>query len=272
MGRRRMWKAHQIVLELLSPLHVGHRRIGNLASTRRYVPGRAIWGALTARITRDAGGQDYAEVGRRVHEELAWTYFFVSATPGKVPLWPWGGNGHEFEWLYLSSFASTALEDGHSAEEGALHEVEHIAPRTRFGDQVYLTGYLFEREGSTLNWRGALNRLQIGGERSYGWGRVRPFAVTPLEGPCFGIYPAHTNSDRPVIEAPGGLALAAHTLAFDSDNYEGAIEPLVGRETDTANSAFGVLPSSAVVCWTPGTRTLETRKYQVAGHGIWNPD
>lgn len=271
MGHRQMWKAHQIVLELLSPLHVGHRRIGNLASTRRYVPGRAIWGALTTRITRDAGGQDYAEVGRRIHEELAWTYFFISATPGKVPLWPWGGNRHEFEWLYLSSFASTALEDGHSADEGALHEVEYIAPRTCFGDQVYLTGYLFEREESTLNWRGALNRLQIGGERSYGWGRVRPFTVTPLEGPCFGIYPAHTNPERPVIEVPSHSALGAHTLASDADNYQGAIEPLVGRETNTESGAFGAKPSLAFVCWIPGTRIVQASKYRIGHQGIWEP-
>lgn len=259
-----------MVFELLSPLHIGYRRIGNLASTRRYVPGRAIWGALTARITRDARGQNYAEVGRQVQQELAWTYFFVSATPGKVQLWPWDRNGREFEWLHLTSVASTALEDGHSAEEGALHEVEHIAARTRSGDRVYLTGYVFERPGATLDWRGALNRLQIGGERSYGWGRVRPVAVTPLEGPCFGIYPTQTTSARPVIEVPGKAALVAHTLASDADDFYGAIEPLVGRETDTESAAFGARTSSAVVCWTPGTRTRNaTVHHRIGPYGIW---
>ncbi|MFN3325408.1 MAG: RAMP superfamily CRISPR-associated protein [Bryobacteraceae bacterium] len=266
-----MWKAHQVVLELLSPLHVGHKRVGNLATTRRYVPGRSIWGALTARITRDAGGQNYAEIGRRVHEELAWTYFFVSAIPGKVPLWPWDGSGLGFEWLYLSSFASTALEDGHTAEQGALHEVEHIAPRTRSGDQVYLTGYFFEREGSTLNWRSALNRLQIGGERSYGWGRVRPFSIQQTDGQCFAIYPTHTDSDRPIIEASDDDCLAAHTVASDSDNFNGAIEPLVGRETDVSSAAFGASPSSAVICWAPGTRICGPRQFHVGNCGLWEP-
>ncbi len=264
-----MWTAHQVVFELLSPLHIGYHKIGNLAATRRYVPGRAIWGALTSRITRDTGGRDYAEVGQSVYEQLAWTYFFVSTSPGQVSLWPWNGKEYEFEWLYLNSLASTALEDGHSAEEGALHEVEYIAPRTRTGERVFLNGYLFERDGSTLDWRDALNRFQIGGERSYGWGRVSPFTITPVDGACFGIYPAQKDTERPVIEVPGGCSLVAHTLASGSDDYEGAVEPLVGRETDTAKAAFGVLPSSAVVCWTPGTRTLGTHKFQIGLHGIW---
>ncbi|HXK62357.1 MAG TPA: CRISPR-associated protein [Acidobacteriota bacterium] len=266
-----MWKAYQVVFELLSPLHLGCRRAGNFAETRRYVPGRAIWGALTSRITRDAGGEDYAEVGRQVQEELAWTYFFVSATLGNVPLWPWDRNEREFEWLFLSSFSSTALEDGHNADEGALHEVEYIAPHTRCGDQVYLTGYLFEREGSTLNWRSALSRLQIGGERSYGWGRVRPATIMPFEGPCFGICPVHTDCDRPVIEVPDGSALLAHTLASDSESHQGTIEPLVGRQTDTATAAFGATVSAALICWTPGTRIVQTSKYEIGQHGIWKP-
>jgi hypothetical protein len=266
-----MWTAHQVVFELLSPLHIGYRRIGTLAETRRYVPGRAIWGALTARITRDAGSQNYASVGRRVQEELAWTYLFVSTTPGQVPLWPWNGNEHEFEWLHLGSLASTALEDGHGAEEGALHEVEYIAPHTRSGERAYLTGYLFERAGSALDWRDALNRLQIGGERSYGGGRVRPFSLAPAQGPLFGIYPAHTDSERPILQVPGGQALTAHALASDTGEYHGAVEPLVGRETDTEKAAFGAKPSSAIICWMPGTETVETRRYRIGPHGIWEP-
>lgn len=266
-----MWKAHQVVFELLSPLHVGHRKIGNLADTRCYLPGRAIWGALTSRLTRDGGGHDYAEIGKRVQEELAWSYFFASTDPDNVSLWPWGKDRQEFEWLYLSSFASTALEDGHTADEGALHEVEYIAPHARSGVPVYLTGYLFERNGSMLNWREALDRFQVGGERSYGWGRLRPIKITPFQGSCFGIYATNTNTDRPVIEVPGDQTLAAHAVASDADDHEGAVEPLVGRETDTRTAGFGALHSFAVVCWVPGTRALKDRRYQIGQYGIWEP-
>ncbi|HWB87544.1 MAG TPA: hypothetical protein VG675_25605 [Bryobacteraceae bacterium] len=149
-----------------------------------------------------------------------------------------------------------------------MHEVEYIAPRTRSGERVYLTGYLFERKGSTLDWRGAFNRFQIGGERSYGWGRVRPFSITPTPGALFGIYPAYTNAERPIIEVFGGQALAAHALASDSDDHPGAIEPLVGRETNPAKAAFGVLPSVAAVCWAPGTRIAQNQRYRITAHGI----
>ena len=264
-----MWTAHQVIFELLSPLHAGHRKIGNLADTHCYLPGRAIWGALTSRITRDGGRQDYAEVGKRVREELAWSYFFPSTNPRDVSLWPWGKDRQEFDWLYLGSFASTALEDGHAADEGTLHEVEYIAPHTRSGKQVYLCGYVFEREGSSLGWRHALGRLQVGGERSSGWGRLRLLRIEPYHGSCFRIYSTYTDFKRPAIEVSSGQALAAHTVAADAGGYEGTVEPLVGRETDTQTAQFGASPSSAVVCWVPGTRTLRDRRYLIGPYGVW---
>jgi hypothetical protein len=264
-----MWTPHKVIFELLSPLHAGHRKIGNLADTRCYLPGRAIWGALTSRITRDGGHHDYAEIGKRVREELAWSYFFPSTNPGNVSLWPWGKDRQEFEWLYLGSFASTALEDGHTADEGTLHEVEYIAPRTRSGKQVYLSGYIFERDGSSLGWRHALDRLQVGGERSYGWGRLRLLRIEPYHGPSFGIYTTHTDTERPAIEVSCGQALAAHTLAADAVDYEGTVEPLVGHETEMQTAQFGASLSSAVVCWIPGTRTLRDHRYRIGPYGVW---
>lgn len=264
-----MWKAHRVVLELLSPLHVGHRKIGNVGDTRCYLPGRALWGALTSRITRDEGHQDYLRVGSQMQHELAWTYFFPSTNQDTVFLWPWEDNRQEFEWLYLSSLASTALEDGHTADEGTLHEVEYIVPRTRSGSQVYLLGYVFERDATKLKWKEALERIQAGGERSYGWGRMRLLKAVPCNGSCFEIYPTHCDTDRPVIEVLTGRALAAHAVASDTDDYQGRVEPLVGRETDTRTAAFGASPSSAVVCWAPGTKTLRDRRFQIGPYGVW---
>ena len=49
------WTHYRLKFRLISPLFVGFRRSGNLWETRRYVPGKVLWAALTARLTRDRG-------------------------------------------------------------------------------------------------------------------------------------------------------------------------------------------------------------------------
>ncbi|MGB9873322.1 MAG: hypothetical protein ACPLYD_16895, partial [Anaerolineae bacterium] len=125
---------YKIVFRLLSPLHCGWFKQGNVQRTRPYVTGKILWGALTARLTRDVPdlGGDYVMVGQRVNAELAFTYLYP-ATGQDVDLWPWG-DPDEFAWRYLNSYAGTALDyDRNAAEEGSLHETEFIAPVTRDG-------------------------------------------------------------------------------------------------------------------------------------------
>ena len=259
-----MWKAYEVRLRLVSQIHIGHRKLGNVQSTRPYVTGRNFWGALTARMAREAGA-DYGAMGERVQEELAFTYFFVSGEKG-VALWPWE-KAREFEWLYLGSYASTALKDGHGAEQGTLHETEYIAATRRDGGGVWLRGCIFEREGCGLPWRAALDRLQFGGERAYGWGRVRCEDIAPAAN-CFGLTVV-ADGPRPVIEVPPGESLLAHArCAGLPDGAEGSIEPLVGRITGAAGD-FGGRPSQAVICWAPGTKFQTAHKMSVGRFGIW---
>lgn len=48
-----MWQWYQLILRLLTPTHISWNKIGNVQRTRPYITGRALWGALTARLTRD---------------------------------------------------------------------------------------------------------------------------------------------------------------------------------------------------------------------------
>ena len=163
------WKAYQIGFRLISPLHIGWRKSGNLQQTRPYVTGRALWGALTARLTRELRQTNYEEIGTQVDERLAFTYLYPSVESDHVTLWPWGEDWDRFAWTYLGSYVSTALADGRGAEEGSLHETEFISPRARDGKQVYLTGYIFVRDDfGELPLSSALSKLQMGGERGYG--------------------------------------------------------------------------------------------------------
>lgn len=171
-----MWRVYRVNFRLGSPLHIGWGKVGNLQHTRPYVTGRVLWGALTMRLTRDAANgrgpatdsRDYQRLGEQVHQSLAFTYFYP-ATQAKDDYqiaWPWQ-NENSFRRRFLCSYQGTALSSFHrSAATGMLHEVEFVSPYTLdTGDPVFLVGYVFEREGSTLAWQDAFKRFQIGGER-----------------------------------------------------------------------------------------------------------
>ena len=300
------WAAHRIVLRLCSPMHVGAGKVGNLQHTRPYVTGRALWGSLTARLTRDddpRGKPDptkYQNVGDQVHEELAFTYFFPTTDQqGCEPLFPsldargnWGygrrtsgaGRLHAstFRYRFLSTYASTALNySTTSAEQASLHEVECLTPYTRDGEPVYLTGYVFEKENCDLKWQDALRRIQIGGERGYGWGQVKVVVVTDImekKVSLFGTgHIAHLDGPQIRICLREDRPTLAHTLAanFDQQHHAvpndvvaGPVEPLVGRET-TPDSRFGVCLSQARICYVPGARIKEAIQVHIGPFGVW---
>jgi len=284
------WKAYRVAFRLLSPTHIGWRKLGNMQQTRPYVTGRVLWGAFTARLTRDLKSYEYKQIGEVVDKQLAFTYFYpsVSPNPDEVDLWPWGdGQKNDsqelFFWKFLDSYASTALSDVHSAEESSLHETEFIAPFVRNQaayekpQPVFLVGYICENEASGAhekyvleNWHRVLDTLQIGGERSYGWGRVR--LAYPLEEVtnerCFGCVLDRTK-ERPTITVPRGERLLAHTDTKRLETVEnGTLEPLVGRET-TDNTSFGKSVSHAQICWIPGSMVSEDETFQIQPRGIW---
>lgn len=306
------WTAYKVVLRLRSPMHIGKGKVGNLQRTRPYVAGRSLWGALTAHLTREEDGdgrpdpEEYPKMGQLVHTELAFTYLFPTTDPlGCEPLFPhldargnWGygqdGGGapsldaSTFRYRFLSTYASTALDyTAYSAEEASLHEVECLTPYTRDGIPVFLTGYLFQRGSSALDWQRALRRLQIGGERGYGWGQVEVKALTETrerDMPLFGtdhVARLDVSPNHVILELANDQPVLAHVLAADfekgddgkheavpGDLVEGSVEPLVGRETKP-DTKFGVHLSNARICYVPGSRVAKNTKVQIGPFGVW---
>lgn len=275
------WTAHRVVLRLRSPMHIGAGKVGNLQRTRPYVTGRNLWGALTARLTRDEDEQGkpepqrYREIGDRVHDKLAFTYFFpTKGQRDTIALWPWDDG---FRYTFLSTYAGTALDYARTAaQEASLHEVECITPHTRDGEAVYLTGYIFQAEASNLNWQSALHRLQVGGERGYGWGHVEPVGNPQPASKVFN-HTIHLDGKRPRVELSHAAPLLAHALAADFDRedqalpgdaVDGPVEPLVGRETGT-DTRFGVHLSQARICYAPGGHITKPTTIQVGRFGVW---
>lgn len=134
-------------------------------------------------------------------------------------------------------------------------------------------GYIFERGDCSLasDWRVALSRLQLGGERTYGWGRVR--AGEPLPGaPFFEGWDTALEGKRPRLTATGDQSrLLAHAAALGPNapaDVRGAVEPLVGRETREARQ-HGKDPVLADICWKPGTPVPQGTQVRVCPHGVW---
>ena len=278
-----MWQGYRLTLKIFAPLHIGYRRVGNIQCTRLYVPGRNLWGMLTANIARrlhhPPTAADYEAVGKQVREEMAFTYLFPQVAGWEGPLYPRFQEGKtlygpskrgedEVTRRLLRTYASTALDyTARSVEEGSLHEVEYLTPKG-----VTLEGYLFVHEGCSLPWEEALSEGQLGGERGYGWGLVRgSWELMEPEEPLFGLYEADLTGERPRLkpteEEP--LLLAHLRARPDISVAEGALEPLVGREWDPERGAGRRLTPEVTVAYVPGSRLAKPHDFHIGHHGIW---
>lgn len=280
-----LWKAYEVVFRLRSPLHSGWRTVGNLQMTRPYVTGRMLWGALTMRLTRDGAGDkpasdssEYQEIGEKVSRTLAFTYFYPALKSGKnyEVKWPWKEKA-DFRRRFLGSYASTALTyPQYVAAEGSLHEVEFISPRTiDDGQAVYLFGYFFEQDGCSLNWRGVIHRLQLGGERGYGWGRVE-LASGPKEITNYQLFGGAAifegSDDKPSLTVFKGHYLLAHTKAEQALPVQGEIEPLMGwgwKSTNADEKHAGQHIEHNAVCFVPGSKLNAQMSFRICKLGIW---
>lgn len=280
------WCLYQVIFRLHSSIHIGCGKVGNLQRTRPYVTGRVLWGALTMRLMRDLASnrgpvidsRDYQRVGQQVHQSLAFTYFYpaTKAEEGYRVAWFWQDN---FRQNFLSSYSGTALSySNQSAAVGMLHEIEFISPKTvDRGEPVFLVGYVFERDDNRLGWQAACRRLQIGGERGYGWGNIELIELCePEDNQLFGGAAFFNGgSDRPVIRLlvtegmPGRLL--AHALA-ENLPAAGDIEPLVGREwrSDAPRHRYtGQYVVFNGICFAPGSTVNRELDFQVGPFGVW---
>ncbi len=269
------WVHYSLVFRLESPLHIGWRKVGNLMQTRPYVPGKVLWAALTARLTQDLGygasGQKYRDIGQRVQENFRFGYLWPSVD-GQTLCFPWEYD--DFDYLLLDSYASTAQDPAcGAAEEGSLHETEFIAPFTRDGRTVFLVGDLWVESSlpSDLQcWQKALGKVQLGGERTYGWGRVRLEKMEKSGSrQTVAGYEWEEKCGEVIIKLKENYHLIAHALAAGEgavQNVSGPVEPLVGWEM---NEQGRFQLSQALICWQPGAVIAADLSVRIGANGIW---
>lgn len=289
------WTHYRLVFRLQSPLHVGARTVGNLMQTRPYVPGKVLWAALTARLTRDyhdgRSGSSYEHIGKLLKGYARFGYLWPALPTGddrsvesaddlQVYV-PWAHTA-DFDSLFLDSYAGTALDyDRNAALDGSLHETEYIASTARDGRPVYLMGDLWLRtppHEDLAHWKEALGRVQFGGERTYGWGRVHllPASLLPWTGPALGGITVDYRDDDVLLHLDEGQHTLAHVRATsDGDavaGLVGPVEPLLGweRNTDVNSDDVWRLPA-ATITYAPGARLGAAMDFRVEGeeYGVW---
>lgn len=292
---------YRLTYRALSPLHIGFKQIRFLKTTRYYITGRAVWGAVTANVTRHLidtpTSKDYQTVGKFVKKNIKSTYFFprvdntIYCFACENDELKYGEfSEHQFERTFIHSLVSTALDRTGTADEGTLHEVEYIRDRVRVKDEiknVYWVGYLFVDEKSedglkiateekdftvtkgskTMGASEILKRIEIGGERNYGFGKLELEGAMEKANEIFGH---QLDGDR----IKSKIALAH--VKYEEIAYTGDIEPLVGREWGEGGSGRkrpadregdGV---SDGIYFAPGTCFEDEVAFEVADYGTWN--
>lgn len=282
------WRIYHLEYELLSPLHVGYHKVSNVQRTRYYLPARNLWGAMTERLTRagftvdpDTPHGDYQRVGQWLRAHCAFGYLFICRddrllypcySPRGLRYGQWTES--QFERYYLAAHVTTALDPAStSAQAESLHEVEYIAPYDREGRRTRMRGWIWlddvacERfEGD--EWHEWPTELQVGGERRYGFGRLRLCRPDDADNGLLAGYSFDGAGDRPTLHLKRGEPVLAHALV-DGVSAQGMIEPLVGRETVRDSGRFGQRLTAARLTWVPGSIVRRAETLMVDEWGTW---
>jgi len=289
------WQTYRLVFRLESPLHVGWRKTGNLMQTRPYLPGRVLWGAVTASLTQWLGEVDYAALGEWACDHLRFGYFFLARDPDK-PLYPVYLTTHkqpgidygqeempeaEFERRFLSSLTSTAIaHEANAAQEGSLHEVEFLVSSLALGQPVYLVGHLFTQSSNEVIcqendivarglslYEQVMASLRVGGERRYGFGRLMLCRNQCEKTDKLFDYRTDQQNGNLCVTIPVQKPLLAHAIA-DSTNVKGSSEPVVSREWVPRHGP-GRQVTSLGLCYVPGSITTSETTFSIGHYGIW---
>ncbi len=132
---------------------------------------------------------------------------------------------------------------------------------------------MFEKQGCSLNWQTAFKRLQMGGERGYGWGDLELVNASQSDHDLLfdGLVTFKGNGDVPVVHLLDNGRLLAHTLVGDLP-VAGDVEPLVGREWRSDNTRrryVGQHVEFSGLCFAPGSVMCQASDLAVGNFGLW---
>ncbi|OGF68315.1 MAG: hypothetical protein A2Y62_11495 [Candidatus Fischerbacteria bacterium RBG_13_37_8] len=294
------WYIYSWSFQLKSPLHVGFHKIMHFFRTRPYVPGKLLWGTLTAKLTPVLGVNDYQKIGDFLKKAIRFGYLYPYIDD-QIFLPKYTENGlifgllskNEFFKKFISSMASTSIDsDSLSADEGMLHELEFINPYSiDDGKPVFMKGLLWIKEfreneiniirknnkffikynKRELNFEDELaNSFQLGGERKYGFGLLELKKLNECKnlGEFSGEW--FENGGEVHLKLNYSNSIWSHASHCNNIDIKGDIEPIVGRDWDSKGSGRK-LNAQHELFWSPGSVLNEEKTFKIIDFGLWVP-
>lgn len=292
------WSLFRWVWQLDGPLYVGMPPAGSLNRTRLYVPARALWGALTAELSRreaqNGKEPQYQAVGESLQKDYRFTYLYPAQKVDSTwQAWlPNFRNALGLSWAredqpeqaevdrrfrrrLLSTRPATSIEAStDTAEDGSLRETECIATRwqnhaNRDAGPVAMQGYVLIRTGKEkAKYAPAKCRLDglevlfVGGDVRYGLGRLRRVAferVMPER--IFGAPVTLGGNDVLRIKSATTWAHACHSVPL-----AGGLEVLGGWNRGSIRDLETNTPA-----WQPGSNSESEIQWTIEPDGLWRP-
>jgi hypothetical protein len=305
-----LWKCYELEFKVKTPIHIGYgSKLGIINRTRYYIPGKTMWGAVTATLAREAmEGYEpklYEDVGEFVREHMIFSYFYPLKDESVLyPNYTDNGFGfgenneyfiskEEFERDFVTSYISTAVDkSSKTAEESSLHEFELILPDNLLG---YLFVDLDKNEDYDVSFAeigekkitlrinnnpikvfDSIESIQIGGERNYGFGQLelQKKKIREKNNPV-NLYDSEVSVDlNNLTSETTNIALAHVDIKnLNFENFRGDIEPIVGREWDkSSNKGAGQCISDPKICLSPGSKFSSKYGVKIGCYGIWEAD
>lgn len=264
-----MSKLYKLIFKQIQPIHIGMGSYGVVNETRIFIPGWAMWGALTNSlgILEGWNDQDY-KTKKSVFEKISCFYPCFDKT-GKqenifFPAYKNGEFGfksekngfyseNKFRAEFVDTFVSTSiLPESRSAKEESLHEIDILLPKPKkdfvesaAGDQIYWVGFLKidEEPSKKLEKR---YQIFVGGDRRYGLGLMTLEDVFVEEFECF------ENKENEIITLKNFYEVDTAAGNNSSDFFiEGKTELIVTRNyepnnSDSLNHKYCLVPGSKV--------------------------
>jgi hypothetical protein len=292
------WALYRWAWQLEGPLHLGVPPAGSLNRTRLYVPARALWGALTAELSRrearDGKDLQYQHIGESLKKDYRFTYLFpAERVDEKWRAWlpsyrdglGWAPEGQpepviidrQFRRCLLSTRSATSIDaSSDAADWGSLRETECIQTRWR-EDQgagtgpVAMVGYVFINIGKERKAKYAkatrrlsdVNTLFVGGDTRYGLGRISRRSFELTKAPM--MFGAQVEMGNDVSHRIQSATAWGHAVADSA--LSGALEMLVGWDLSELRSAEHSLP-----LWQPGSQApspSDVLQWTIMPNGLW---
>ena len=272
----------RIVFRACSPIQIGAGALGMIERTAMIVPGRRIWGALTASLVRSLfpspRSEFYEEAGTELKKGRFSTFFPClpvkendSTLHRMIPCLPehtfvaedqpgLALDQDEVESLLCGSSASTALDPARmAAAEGSLHSTDLILPVWSIGcgkrkkQATTFSGYLELPEriragGADIPMdaprvRECFSCMRIGGGRRNGWGVIAPLSVETV---------SSYDGFESIPWKSGRLLTAEFPIASDGHKVHGRARLRSCREYDPARGS-GQRFTAARMVWQTGS-------------------